>query len=339
MHIMKEKTESLWKLCFNDSKEFVEMYFKMRYKNESNIVIESGDEVIAALQMIPYPMSFCGKQISTSYISGACTHPDFRNKGVMRQLLSQAFARMQQSEVLLSTLIPAEPWLFDYYAGMGYAPVFRNSTKEIIVPELAPAKAITVSVIPGFQKDIYSYLNKKLAERPCYIRHSPEDFMVVMADLAVSEGTLFAAKSNRKTEGIAIVYKTEKGIIINELLTENEETEYSLLHAIGQHTGCNRMTQLLPPDEGLPRQTSGMARIINAKKVLQLYASRFPKDEMQIEVSDRQLSANNGYYYLNNGKCMTSAKRLPGSHLALTIGELTEKIFAPPNPYMSLMLN
>ena len=48
---------------------------------------------------------------------------------------------------------------------------------------------------------------------------------------------------------------------------------------------------------------------------------------------------NNGYYYLNNGKCMNSAKRLPGSHLALTIGELTEKIFATSSPYMSLMLN
>jgi len=36
---------------------------------------------------------------------------------------------------------------------------------------------------------------------------------------------------------------------------------------------------------------------------------------------------------------MNSAKRLPGSHLALTIGELTEKIFATSSPYMSLMLN
>ena len=51
------------------------------------------------------------------------------------------------------------------------------------------------------------------------------------------------------------------------------------------------------------------------------------------------MSANNGYYYLNNGKYMNSAKRLPGSHLALTIGELTEKIFATSSPYMSLMLN
>ena len=91
---MKEKVKALWKLCFDDSDQFIDMYFRLRYKSEINVVIESGNEVISALQMLPYPMSFFGKQVATSYISGACTHPDFRNRGVMRQLLSQAFARM-----------------------------------------------------------------------------------------------------------------------------------------------------------------------------------------------------------------------------------------------------
>lgn len=61
-----------------------------------------------------------------------------------------------------------------------------------------------------------------------------------------------------------------------------------------------------------------MARIINAKTMLQLYATVHPELELSIHLTDEQVSANNGYYYLNNGKCMNSAKRLPGSHLALT---------------------
>lgn len=72
----KEKVKALWQLCFDDSEEFVEMYFRLRYKNEINVTIESGDEVISALQMIPYPMTFCGNTVQTSYVSGACTHPD-----------------------------------------------------------------------------------------------------------------------------------------------------------------------------------------------------------------------------------------------------------------------
>ena len=35
----KEKVKALWQLCFDDNEEFVEMYFRLRYKNEINIAI------------------------------------------------------------------------------------------------------------------------------------------------------------------------------------------------------------------------------------------------------------------------------------------------------------
>ena len=41
----------------------------------------------------------------------------------------------------------------------------------------------------------------------------------------------------------------------------------------------------------------------------------------------------------DKGKCMYSHRRLPGAHERLTIGQLTEKIFASERAYMSLMLN
>lgn len=337
--IIKEQVKALWKLCFEDSEEFVEMYFKLRYKNEVNVAIQSGDEVISALQMLPYPMTFCGEMVQTSYISGACTHPDFRSKGVMRELLSQSFARMLRNGIQFSTLIPAEPWLFDYYKRMGYATVFQYSVKEMTLPEFIPSKEIAVNVVSKPQDEVYSYLNKKLSERPCCIQHSAEDFQVIMADLPISGGNLFVAKQANEIWGIAIIYKRENCIIINELLAEDKDTEYSLLFAIKQYTGCNHIIQLLPPDKELPQHSLGMARIINAKEVLQIYASAFPEDDMQLEVSDKQLSVNNGYYYLSDGKCRYSAERLPGAHIQTNISELTEKILKKLNPYISLMLN
>ena len=104
---MREKIKSLWKLCFNDSDEFTDMYFRLRYSNEVNIAIQSGEEVIAALQILPYPMTFGKSEIKTGYVSGACTHPDYRNRGAMRELLSQAFTRMLHNDMSISTLIPA----------------------------------------------------------------------------------------------------------------------------------------------------------------------------------------------------------------------------------------
>lgn len=337
--IIKEQVKALWKICFEDSEEFVDMYFRLRYKTEVNVAIQSGDEVISALQMLPYPMTFCGETVQTSYISGACTHPDFRSKGVMRELLSQSFTRMWRNGVHFSTLIPAEPWLFDYYKHMGYASVFQYSVKEITLPEFIPSKEIAVNVVSEFQDTTYSYLNKKLSERSCCIQHSLEDFQVIMADLPISGGSIFVAKRANEIKGIAIIYRGESRIIINELLAEDKDVEHSLLYAIKQYTGCNRMTQLLPSDEKLPQHSLGMARIINAKEVLQIYASAYPEDEMQLEVSDKQLSVNNGYYYLSKGKCRYSTERMPGAHISMNISELTERILKKLNPYMSLMLN
>lgn len=337
---MKEEVKALWKLCFNDSEEFVEMYFRMRYKNEINVAIESGDEVISALQMIPYPMTFCGNTVKTSYISGACTRPDFREKGVMRELLSQAFTRMFHNGIFFSTLIPAEPWLFGYYERMGFAAEFKYSVKEITVPEFIPSRDIIVTNVKECQENIYQYLDRKLSERPYCIQHTYEDFQVIMADLPISEGHLFVAQVENEIKGLAFAYKQDGYVVINELIAETKDAEYSLLYHIKEFTGYKRMMQLLPPDDdNQPQHPLGMIRIINAKEVLQLYASIFPDDEMQVKLSDKQLSVNNGYYYLYKGKCKYSAERLPGTYISMNINELTSRVLKPLHPYMSLMLN
>ena len=151
--MIREKVKNLWKLCFNDSEEFTELYFRLRYNNDINIAIQSGEEVIAALQMLPYPMTFEGEDIHTAYISSACTHPDYRNRGVMHELLSQAFARMLHNNVALSTLIPAEPWLFDYYGRSGYAPVFRYAEETFIASGTPTADTgLTWKCLPNILK-------------------------------------------------------------------------------------------------------------------------------------------------------------------------------------------
>ena len=142
--IMKDKVKALWKLCFTDSDEFIDLYFEKRYTDEINMAIEEESQVISSLQLIPYPMTFYKKIIPTSYISGACTHPHFQGKGIMRELLSRSFSVMYQNGVLISTLIPAEEWLFAYYEKNGYAPVFHKSEVSIVQDSLWVQPAINI---------------------------------------------------------------------------------------------------------------------------------------------------------------------------------------------------
>lgn len=343
---MREKVKALWRLCFNDSEEFVDLYFRLRYSNEVNIALQSGEEVIAALQMLPYPLAFGGKEIPTAYVSGACTHPDYRNRGVMRELLSQAFARMWHEGVVLSTLIPAEPWLFDYYARSGYAPLFRYEKRVFKAGEERQASGspevngLLLHSTDRYEEKAFKYLDWKLRERSCCVLHPKKDFEVVLADLRLSGGKVYTLRTADRIAALAIATPVEEGgWVVNEWLSDTSETGNILLQGICRELHLPSIGLLLPPLQpggGLPL---GMARIVNALAMLQGYAAAHPEQEMDIALTDEQISANNGYYYLHNGRCMKSAKRLPGSHLALTVGELAEKLLASSCPYMSLMLN
>lgn len=343
---MREKVKKLWKLCFNDSDEFIDMYFRLRYNSEVNITIQSGDEVIAAMQMLPYPMTFFGNTLSTSYVSGACTHPDYRDRGVMRELLSQAFGRMYRNDVAFSILIPAEPWLFGYYARMGYATAFRYSKRTFHLPTdenpiASQRNNWQFLSHTNYDSNLYRYFNCKMLERPCCLQHTEADFQVIMADVTLSGGEVFTLSDEHGICALAVAYPDDNTLrlYLSELFSDTPEAELVLLAHICRKMKSDTLDIIMPPVIDQPTFDLGMIRIIRPKLVLQLYAATHPEVEMNIDLFDEQLSANNGYYYLNKGKCMHSQRRLPGAHERLSIGQLAERVFASEHPYMSLMLN
>ena len=109
----KEEVMNLWRICFNDTEEFLRLYFERRYNDADTAVFRENGRIVSALQMLPYPMTWYGKTVMTSYISGACTHPSFRSGGLMRKLLAEAFLSMKSRKTAFSILIPQEPRLYD----------------------------------------------------------------------------------------------------------------------------------------------------------------------------------------------------------------------------------
>ena len=181
--MIKEQVKALWKLCFTDSDEFTDLYFDLRYKDDINMAVREEGKIISALQMISYPMTFCGETIATSYVSGACTHPDYRSHGAMRRLLRLTHRRMYDDGILLSTLIPAEKWLFGYYAKSGYTPRFGYVMERVNVEKLIPSGSYRVEEEDEASAELYQYFDNRMRERACCMLHSYEDFLVIMADL------------------------------------------------------------------------------------------------------------------------------------------------------------
>ena len=231
---------------------------------------------------------------------------------------------------------------------MGYATAFYYELQTIKAPATAclpqEEKTLQLERVTSYREDVCLYLNRKLQERPCCIQHTATDFNVILEDLKIGEGCIYILR--RKATGgiaaLAVTYPDENNrtiLHVAELVAESEKSKAILLSYIARETGVEAFQLITPPAEKENALPLGMARIVQAKVVLQLYATKHPEQELNIALTDEQLSANNGYYYLNNGKCMFSLQRLPGSHRQLNISELTELILTDEHPYMSLMLN
>jgi predicted acetyltransferase len=334
--------KELWKRCFHDSDEFVDMYFRLRYSSEATMYIQSENRIVSSLQMPCYVMTFEGAEIQAAYIAGACTHPDFRGRGIMARLLAESFSRMAQKNIPLSILIPADSGLADYYARLGYASAFFHSQIEQNVSDIVVDKAgLHIEHTTSFGQPIFDYFSEKAYNRPNYVQHTAADLEAVIEDLRMSEGGVTVARRSPhgRIAGLLFAYPEDNYLKITEWFADDDGVRDNLFREAARHYQQSKVIRFKLPTRSAGEQPFGMARIINAKIILSLYATVYPEERINIQLTDEQLACNNGYYYINNGTCTFSPKALAHEHLRMTVHELSAMIFDRIRLYMSLMLD
>lgn len=331
---LKSSVRHLWELCFRDTPEFIDLYFRLRYRDALNEAILRDGQVVSALQLIPYELQTWGARFPLAYLSGVCTHPQARRQGLMRRLLKQTHRRLYAEGCPVSSLIPAEPWLFDCYATSGYAPLFVYDWRRL---SIAPGDdTVTVSEYREDSRDVYAYFSRKMSERPCCVLHSEEDFDVVLADLYLSEGSLWVARRDGAVTGLAFCVPTPDICRIGECLADTPAVARTLVNRACEHTFMQEAECLHPvaPDEaGRPL---GMLRIIRVADVLALHARTHPDVEACWRITDPDIPENNVCIRLSQG---TATPAAPDEGIPTGIGELAARLWRDERPYMSLMLN
>ncbi|MCQ2959695.1 MAG: GNAT family N-acetyltransferase [Bacteroidales bacterium] len=195
-------TEQLWKLCFGDSDEFIKFYFDKKYQDENTFAKYNNQQLISVLQAIPYTISIDGQNYSAAYISGACTHPEYRNQRCMSTLLQETLLELQNRNIDLAFLIPQEQWLYDFYSKFGFKPLLTNHIEQIEKPTNS-----TYSVRNNTRNDIsnsqlYKIYQEQLIKTNC-VNHSQQDFYDCMDEVFISNGTIFSIEENSQTIAFA----------------------------------------------------------------------------------------------------------------------------------------
>lgn len=280
----KQQVIDLWRASFDDSEAFISLFFDRVYKEDNVLTIEKDDKIVSALQMLPYTMTYYGTEISVCYIYAACTSPSERGQGLMRQLMQEAFGEMKRRDFALTVIIPADPWLFDYYRDLGYTEAFDYSEDTYIRPtEVVWEPEITV-VPPEVPlvDTLYAFFDRKLRERTCCLLHTKDNFITLLRDIQLSGGQVLTALNNQEQPvGMVFLYPPDEkdlrseesgSVYIKEILYDDERIKNLLLQ---EATLQNKVAKAIyrSPFNGPGTYPLGMARVLDSKRLIRHWVS------------------------------------------------------------------
>ena len=125
--------------------------------------------VVAALQTLPYALLYHGQELPAVYISGVSTHPDYRHQEIGNNLMRQAHFDLFYKNVVYAALIPAEDWLYEWYAKCGYAP------RITCLPHSTDVLSTSFETFDRWQR-----------EKTCILLHKQADFDVAKEDILLA---------------------------------------------------------------------------------------------------------------------------------------------------------
>lgn len=113
--------KKLWKICFGDEDDYIDLYFNNKYKEEETAVLLWDGEIVAMTTMIPaHILMPSGEKLALSMLYAIATHPSFQGKGLSTQIMDFCHTYLETQNQDLSILVPARESLFDFYRKRGY---------------------------------------------------------------------------------------------------------------------------------------------------------------------------------------------------------------------------
>lgn len=344
---LREACRRLWKEVFHDSEPFLELYFSRRFTPECTYTIQENGRLMSAMQSLSYRLRYRGRLLRAGYVSGLATRADLRGRGLGTRLLVSVHRDLSARGRHLSMLIPAGKRLFDYYKRLGYVVCSYRIIKDQDVEGVTPegVRFVTANKISERQA---RFLDRELKRRSSVVLHSRSDLKDIVTVAAMSGGGVVSLETDDEVLALGI-YEMQDGLC--HLLDRFGDDEMGrrlseILAGRMQKRGTKVCVHSYDSQKGEPY---GMARIINLKSLLNIYAAAHPALSVGFTVTDdATIPSNNGRYLLRNGRCTCSILNpnvqnaeagIERSYPVKTLSEVSSMLFEDEPLQMSLMLD
>lgn len=333
----KENIRSLWRECFRDSDEYLDMYFDRIYRDSDAETVESDGKTVSTLLSQPYQFLFNGKELPATYLAGAATRRSARGRGHMTHLVEEAILRSAEKGDLLCALIPSHDWLYFYFDRFGFATVFLTDTQRFTsCHPFSSASGIEYKIVDDPYSDaVMEAIERFERQRPGGILHSRRDLINLLDDYAMRPDGTFIAVGRGDCSVAAMVWAYGAGEIlqVNELLGVDDDARQAAMRALRQRFPDRPMRFLAPADSPGHRHlyARGMARIADARLCLETVASANPDWRSTIRIHDPLVEKNNRTFRIAHGRCeLTEQDGAERLDLDVDITVLAKILFSAP---------
>lgn len=207
----KRKTRAMYEAVFSeDSKAFVDYYYKWKVTDNRIAVMESAEKGIEVMiHLNPYLLSWNGKIVESEYIVAVATRSDCRKQGKMQQVMQQVLKDQQKRHMPFTFLLPADP---AYYESRGFV-FFPGEQKtrqqtfektyisgvEIVEAQTRDA-AIMAHAANGILKEQYGI----------FVRRDAEYYQRILEEVSSENGKALLLKKQEQVMGL-LIYGMEEG--------------------------------------------------------------------------------------------------------------------------------
>ncbi|MBQ3379648.1 MAG: GNAT family N-acetyltransferase [Clostridia bacterium] len=330
--------KALWRDTFGDPDVYIDkVIFKYKTAPESIMLFESGGKLISAVHMPRSGFNFWGKELSAAYVMGVATDKSERGHGYMRPLMNNALKSMYDSDTSFCTLIPAEGWLYDYYAGFGFTEAFYLKKDEVYINK---SGAFNEEVSESRDDEaLYRFYRDYFRDEPFYIKKSLKDLKAVLTDHRLGKGRVLIHKTNGRIDGACFVISDSGGCLVKELCASENKVRGALLSYAASLYDTEKLKMISRPrnarEDGAYRR--GMIRAVSVFDVLGAYAAAHEEESLALSVKDDNISVNTGVYRLSDG--VVSKISDEAYDEALSPAEVMRFVLKGQTCYMNLMLD
>lgn len=297
-------TRGLWeKIFMEDSKEFLDYYYKNKTKHNEIYVIETDGEIRSMLQLNPYQLVVGMKEVPGRYIVAVSTDSFYRGKGYMTALLTKAVRDMYAQKIPFAYLMPVSEKIyhphhfrFIYAEDKWKVTGIEEGTrmKDLLAKQWGEKVSYHLAGSEDF-RELASFVQRNLEER--YQVFAKRDWLYyenILREQKSMNGGILIAREDEEIRGV-LLFEEEGKLTVREPVIEKGYEK------IFEGAGIR-----LEKEETKPRI---MARLLNVEE---LFSCMRCKEEMNTEfvLVDPVIRENNKLFIIkgNSERMMVRTK-------------------------------